>query len=816
MADDRAWWSLALMVGFRLMATSLAAEGDVKLIGSDRGIEGKLLIEHDAVWRTVCYDGWTHTDSDTVCKQLGFSKGAMITRASTGEFTGSAGSSTVKAPGCTEANSRLSDCPGFTYQEDFTCSAEVDLSCYVDDFIGCHSGNPHDWAVVEILLNGVDSIEYCVGLCRFRNYEFAAISGNRCLCGRESGVKGPLVSTVNCASPCGRDATEACGTSDGASTEFYTIWPTSVGQSNGALSTANGCIYSREFPGRYSTINQVEINIHTVSLPTAKYVALKIPVFDLYAMDRLEISQGGMVVALTAPGSPQDVVIPFQAQVSGFDLRFTTDASSPTDGNFGFVVCYESLDELPTVPPSTPSPTTPSTAPPTIAPTNAPTNAQTNAPTDAPSAVPSMAGPMEATTAPSDIPMPTEMSTVPPTDAATTIAQQPQGECPLHHGALVEQRRDRDGNNLLLLNTGNPFNCTGFISGLTYFSASLGSFKVSVWSVNDTDKYILQEEIDIEGTSQEISTVNLSRSVWLPVYPGNIMGVSFVTSPFVWSEAATSNGEATQWISWMLNDANPERRDTADGTILDRAYSISAKLRARVVCPVPTVPNSKPTDAIVSFVYEGQYYSLSCKSNYGPPASSSGRYLCQEDGTFDGDLVCERLGIFTFGFTFTQLIICVVVLMLMCLTIFVVCCMMFCCSGRASSNGKKEHLVESGGETDDTVDQSDGNALLVLIDSESGELDNPVPVDAADQDSLPDYLPGEFSENSVAGDATDAMNVPAGDAIDVPAADEIDTPAVDVPDVGSTDPPAYDYNDVPAADTTGTAVIDNPIADESG
>ena len=25
MADDRAWWSLALMVGFRLMATSLAA-----------------------------------------------------------------------------------------------------------------------------------------------------------------------------------------------------------------------------------------------------------------------------------------------------------------------------------------------------------------------------------------------------------------------------------------------------------------------------------------------------------------------------------------------------------------------------------------------------------------------------------------------------------------------------------------------------------------------------------------------------------------------------------------------------------------------
>ena len=54
---------------------------------------------------------------------------------------------------------------------------------------------------------------------------FAAISGNRCLCGRESGVKGPLVSTVNCATPCGRDATEACGTSDGASTEFYTIWP---------------------------------------------------------------------------------------------------------------------------------------------------------------------------------------------------------------------------------------------------------------------------------------------------------------------------------------------------------------------------------------------------------------------------------------------------------------------------------------------------------------------------------------------------------------------------------------------------------------
>ncbi len=266
----------------------------------------------------------------------------MITRASTGEFTGMAGSPTVMSPGCTESNSRLSDCPGFIYQEDFSCSAEVDLSCYVDDFIGCHLGNPHDWATVELLLSGVDSIEHCIGLCRERTHGFAAISGNRCLCGTESGTRGQMVSTVNCASPCGLDATEACGTSDGTATEYYTIWPTSVGQSSGMLSTANGCLYSRGFPGQYPRTNQVQTDTYTVSLPEAKYVALKIPVFDIYAMDRLEIASGTTVV-LAAPASPKDVVIPFSTPVSGFVLTFVTDASSPLEGNYGFVVCYDSL-----------------------------------------------------------------------------------------------------------------------------------------------------------------------------------------------------------------------------------------------------------------------------------------------------------------------------------------------------------------------------------------------------------------------------------------------------------------------------------------
>ena len=61
----------------------------VKLVGGSSYNEGRVEVNYNDEWGTVCDDGWDDTDAGVVCRQLGFgSSGTAIGSASFGQGSG--------------------------------------------------------------------------------------------------------------------------------------------------------------------------------------------------------------------------------------------------------------------------------------------------------------------------------------------------------------------------------------------------------------------------------------------------------------------------------------------------------------------------------------------------------------------------------------------------------------------------------------------------------------------------------------------------------------------------------------------------------
>ena len=80
----------------------------IRLVGGNSYNEGRVEVNYNGEWGTVCDDGWDDTDAGVVCRQLGFgSSGTAIGSASFGQGSGPIWLNGVI---CTDNESTLASC----------------------------------------------------------------------------------------------------------------------------------------------------------------------------------------------------------------------------------------------------------------------------------------------------------------------------------------------------------------------------------------------------------------------------------------------------------------------------------------------------------------------------------------------------------------------------------------------------------------------------------------------------------------------------------------------------------------------------------
>ena len=80
----------------------------IRLVGGNKYNEGRVEVNYNGEWGTVCDDGWSYVDAGVVCRQLGFgTSGKAIGSAGFGQGSGPIWLDSVT---CTGSESTLASC----------------------------------------------------------------------------------------------------------------------------------------------------------------------------------------------------------------------------------------------------------------------------------------------------------------------------------------------------------------------------------------------------------------------------------------------------------------------------------------------------------------------------------------------------------------------------------------------------------------------------------------------------------------------------------------------------------------------------------
>ena len=104
----------------------------VRLVGGSSYNEGRVEVNYNGEWGTVCDDGWDDTDAGVVCRQLGFgSSGTAIGSAGFGQGSGPIWLDSVT---CTGDESVLTGCIHLGFNVTRSCDH------YKDSGVRCYEG----------------------------------------------------------------------------------------------------------------------------------------------------------------------------------------------------------------------------------------------------------------------------------------------------------------------------------------------------------------------------------------------------------------------------------------------------------------------------------------------------------------------------------------------------------------------------------------------------------------------------------------------------------------------------------------------------
>ena len=97
---------------------------NIRLVGGSSYNEGRVEVNYNGEWGTVCDDGWDDTDAGVVCRQLGFgSSGTAIGSAGFGQGSGSIWLDSVT---CTGSESTLASCGHLGVNITMSCTHSKD------------------------------------------------------------------------------------------------------------------------------------------------------------------------------------------------------------------------------------------------------------------------------------------------------------------------------------------------------------------------------------------------------------------------------------------------------------------------------------------------------------------------------------------------------------------------------------------------------------------------------------------------------------------------------------------------------------------
>ena len=101
----------------------------IRLVNGSTYYEGRVEVNYDGEWGTVCDDGWSYTDARVVCRQLGFYWGSAYTGAYFGQGSGPILLDDVT---CTGSEATLSNCGHLGVGSTRNCdhSEDAGVRCY--------------------------------------------------------------------------------------------------------------------------------------------------------------------------------------------------------------------------------------------------------------------------------------------------------------------------------------------------------------------------------------------------------------------------------------------------------------------------------------------------------------------------------------------------------------------------------------------------------------------------------------------------------------------------------------------------------------
>ncbi|XP_051559658.1 neurotrypsin [Myxocyprinus asiaticus] len=102
-------------------------DGAVRLVGGVKGFEGRLEVHYRGQWGTVCDDGWTQTNTQVVCRQLGFRSGQSV---SPGRFGTALGPILLDDVKCTGKEPTITHCSRKSWlKHDCTHNQDIAIVC---------------------------------------------------------------------------------------------------------------------------------------------------------------------------------------------------------------------------------------------------------------------------------------------------------------------------------------------------------------------------------------------------------------------------------------------------------------------------------------------------------------------------------------------------------------------------------------------------------------------------------------------------------------------------------------------------------------